>query len=52
MIWWIAASMGGRLTSSRKYLENFSNGITVVSLYLRPSDNSEISASLNGRELG
>ncbi|OQE13603.1 hypothetical protein PENFLA_c045G04149 [Penicillium flavigenum] len=33
-----------RLTSSRKYLENFSNGITVVSLYLRPSDNSEISA--------
>ncbi|CAI7568172.1 unnamed protein product [Penicillium palitans] len=33
-----------RLTSSRKYLENFSNGITVISLYLRPSDNSEISA--------
>ncbi|KAJ5142111.1 NAD-specific glutamate dehydrogenase [Penicillium atrosanguineum] len=28
-----------RLTSSRKYLENFSNGITVISLYLRPSDN-------------
>ncbi|PGH11205.1 hypothetical protein AJ80_07210 [Polytolypa hystricis UAMH7299] len=24
------------LTSSRKYLENFSNGITVISLYLRP----------------
>ncbi|KAJ5349727.1 Glutamate dehydrogenase NAD-dependent [Penicillium brevicompactum] len=33
-----------RLTSSRKYLENFSNGITVISLYLRPSDNNEISA--------
>ena len=33
-----------RLTSSRKYLENFSNGITVISLYLRPSDNAEISA--------
>lgn len=34
-----------RLTSSRKYLENFSNGITVISLYLRPSaDHSEISA--------
>jgi glutamate dehydrogenase len=33
-----------RLTSSRKYLENFSNGITVISLYLRPSDDSEISA--------
>ncbi|KAJ5504460.1 Glutamate dehydrogenase NAD-dependent [Penicillium fimorum] len=33
-----------RLTSSRKYLESFSNGITVISLYLRPSDNSEISA--------
>ncbi|KAJ5972458.1 Glutamate dehydrogenase NAD-dependent [Penicillium vulpinum] len=33
-----------RLTSSRKYLENFSNGITVISLYLRPSDNSEFSA--------
>ncbi|KAJ5138923.1 uncharacterized protein N7515_003771 [Penicillium bovifimosum] len=33
-----------RLTSSRKYLENFSNGITVISLYLRPSDNTEISA--------
>ena len=26
-----------RLTSSRKYLENFSNGITIISLYLRPS---------------
>ena len=25
-----------RVTSSRKYLENFSNGITVISLYLRP----------------
>ncbi|KAJ9384591.1 hypothetical protein DTO063F5_4661 [Paecilomyces variotii] len=32
-----------RLTSSRKYLENFSNGITVLSLYLRPLDNPEIS---------
>ncbi|KAJ5101501.1 hypothetical protein NUU61_003723 [Penicillium alfredii] len=31
-----------RLTSSRKYLENFSNGITVISLYLRPSDKVEI----------
>lgn len=31
-----------RLTSSRKYLENFSNGITVISLYLRPTK-SEIS---------
>ncbi|PYH90666.1 NAD-specific glutamate dehydrogenase [Aspergillus ellipticus CBS 707.79] len=27
------------LTSSRKYLENFSNGITVISLYLRPLPN-------------
>lgn len=26
-----------RLTSSRKYLENFSNGITIISLYLRPT---------------
>lgn len=25
------------LTSSRKYLEHFSNGITIISLYLRPS---------------
>lgn len=33
-----------RLTSSRKYLENFSNGITVISLYLRPTSSSEISA--------
>ncbi|KAF7175337.1 hypothetical protein CNMCM7691_007928 [Aspergillus felis] len=33
-----------RLTSSRKYLENFSNGITVISLYLRPLKNAEISA--------
>ncbi|KAJ5875592.1 NAD-specific glutamate dehydrogenase [Penicillium subrubescens] len=33
-----------RLTSSRKYLENFSNGITVISLYLRPSASPEISA--------
>ncbi|KAJ5627562.1 Glutamate dehydrogenase NAD-dependent [Penicillium herquei] len=33
-----------RLTSSRKYLENFSNGITVISLYLRPSDSPEIAA--------
>ncbi|KAJ5605851.1 Glutamate dehydrogenase NAD-dependent [Penicillium lagena] len=33
-----------RLTSSRKYLENFSNGITVISLYLRPSDKPEIAA--------
>jgi len=33
-----------RLTSSRKYLENFSNGITVISLYLRPSEQTEISA--------
>ena len=33
-----------RLTSSRKYLENFSNGITVISLYLRPTKNTEISA--------
>lgn len=32
-----------RLTSSRKYLENFSNGITVISLYLRPVENAEIS---------
>ncbi|KKA22394.1 Glutamate dehydrogenase [Rasamsonia emersonii CBS 393.64] len=31
-----------RLTSSRKYLENFSNGITVISLYLRPVDKPEI----------
>ncbi|KAL5362818.1 NAD-specific glutamate dehydrogenase [Aspergillus floccosus] len=31
-----------RLTSSRKYLENFSNGITVISLYLRPLPDSEI----------
>ncbi|EHA23620.1 NAD dependent glutamate dehydrogenase [Aspergillus niger ATCC 1015] len=33
-----------RLTSSRKYLENFSNGITVISLYLRPLPNKEIAA--------
>ncbi|OGE51987.1 hypothetical protein PENARI_c011G07634 [Penicillium arizonense] len=33
-----------RLTSSRKYLENFSNGITVISLYLRPSPESGVSA--------
>ncbi|ODH47434.1 hypothetical protein GX48_06470 [Paracoccidioides brasiliensis] len=32
-----------RLTSSRKYLENFSNGITVVSLYLKPMAGAEIS---------
>ncbi|EER24002.1 NAD-dependent glutamate dehydrogenase [Coccidioides posadasii str. Silveira] len=32
-----------RLTSSRKYLENFSNGITVVSLYLRPIAGAEAS---------
>ncbi|KAN0076061.1 Glutamate/Leucine/Phenylalanine/Valine dehydrogenase domain containing protein [Elaphomyces granulatus] len=32
-----------RLTSSRKYLENFSNGITVISLYLRPLAKIEIS---------
>ncbi|KAA8649996.1 hypothetical protein EYZ11_011301 [Aspergillus tanneri] len=33
-----------RLTSSRKYLENFSNGITVISLYLRPVKDAEIAA--------
>ncbi|GES64461.1 NAD-specific glutamate dehydrogenase [Aspergillus terreus] len=33
-----------RLTSSRKYLENFSNGITVISLYLRPLPDSEIAS--------
>ncbi|KAL4987515.1 Glutamate/Leucine/Phenylalanine/Valine dehydrogenase-domain-containing protein [Aspergillus falconensis] len=33
-----------RLTSSRKYLENFSNGITVISLYLRPLKNAEFAA--------
>ncbi|KAL3457720.1 Glutamate/Leucine/Phenylalanine/Valine dehydrogenase-domain-containing protein [Aspergillus heterothallicus] len=33
-----------RLTSSRKYLENFSNGITVISLYLRPLKSAEIAA--------
>lgn len=33
-----------RLTSSRKYLENFSNGITVISLYLRPTKNAGMSA--------
>ncbi|KAB8241936.1 NAD-specific glutamate dehydrogenase [Aspergillus flavus] len=33
-----------RLTSSRKYLENFSNGITVISLYLRPLKDAEIAA--------
>lgn len=33
-----------RLTSSRKYLENFSNGITVISLYLRPTVNPTIAA--------
>ena len=32
-----------RLTSSRKYLENFSNGITVISLYLRPVAGAEVS---------
>lgn len=30
-----------RLTSSRKYLENFSNGVTVLSIYLRPIAGSE-----------
>lgn len=29
-----------RLTSSRKYLEHFSNGITVISLYLRPAESA------------
>ncbi|KAI2418971.1 NAD-dependent glutamate dehydrogenase [Ophidiomyces ophidiicola] len=33
-----------RLTSSRKYLENFSNGITVLSLYLRPMPGTEMSS--------
>ena len=33
-----------RLTSSRKYLENFSNGITVISLYLRPLNKPTITA--------
>ena len=33
-----------RLTSSRKYLENFSNGITIISLYLRPSQDAEVTA--------
>ncbi|KAL4896285.1 NAD-specific glutamate dehydrogenase [Aspergillus ambiguus] len=33
-----------RLTSSRKYLENFSNGITVISLYLRPLADAEIAS--------
>ncbi|OJJ43302.1 hypothetical protein ASPZODRAFT_146312 [Penicilliopsis zonata CBS 506.65] len=33
-----------RLTSSRKYLENFSNGISVISLYLRPLKTPEITA--------
>ncbi|PKY02925.1 NAD-specific glutamate dehydrogenase [Aspergillus campestris IBT 28561] len=33
-----------RLTSSRKYLENFSNGITVISLYLRPSTDAGVTA--------
>ncbi|PLB35532.1 glutamate dehydrogenase (NAD(+)) [Aspergillus candidus] len=33
-----------RLTSSRKYLENFSNGITIISLYLRPSKDAEVTA--------
>ena len=28
------------LTSSRKYVEQFSNGITIISIYLRPSPNS------------
>lgn len=32
------------LTSSRKYVEQFSNGITVMSLYLRPIPNSIASA--------
>lgn len=27
------------LTTSRKYVEQFSNGITIMSLYLRPADN-------------
>lgn len=29
------------LTSSRKYVEQFSNGITIMSIYLRPAPNSE-----------
>lgn len=28
------------VTSSRKYVEQFSNGITIISLYLRPADNA------------
>lgn len=28
------------LTSSRKYVEQFSNGITIISIYLRPAPNS------------
>lgn len=32
------------LTSSRKYVEQFSNGITILSIYLRPADNKALSA--------
>jgi len=29
------------LTSSRKYVEQFSNGITILSIYLRPAPHAE-----------
>ncbi|SMR54047.1 unnamed protein product [Zymoseptoria tritici ST99CH_1E4] len=32
------------LTSSRKYVEQFSNGITIMSIYLRPSPNAAIAS--------
>lgn len=34
-----------RLTSSRKYLENFSNGFTIISLYLRPTLSPDVAPS-------
>ena len=34
-----------RLTSSRKYLENFSNGFTIISLYLRPTQPLDVAPS-------
>ena len=34
-----------RLTSSRKYLENFSNGFTIISLYLRPTQPLDVPPS-------
>lgn len=38
------------VTSARKYVEQFSNGITVMSIYLRPLPQSIMEASFPGRQ--